>query len=183
MVQILNQAYNWLLSAQKAILIICSIIIIGGISTQAAFRYVFRIAFFGFEELVVLLAFWLYFIGASYGTYSKSHIQADVIPMYIKNQKIKSGMHLAVSLVTIIIAIIFGIWAIEMFTWTFERSPTTPMLKIPHILYDGVILLGFFLMTFYFLVHFVEDIKSFIKMVGSGKDGGDQGEQERGALL
>ena len=43
--------------------------------------------------------FWLYFIGGAYGSYSKEHVSAEVIPIYLKNKKtrnivllIKSGI-------------------------------------------------------------------------------------------
>ena len=152
-----------LLNVQKVILVFTSALVIIGIATQASFRYFFRIDFFGLEEVIVLLAFWLYFIGASYGSFTKSHITADIIPVYIKNNKIKSIAMLVTSLITIVIAVLYSLWSLDYILWIAERGTTTAVLKIPVILSRSAIFVGFVLMTAYFIYHFVLDLKRLIK--------------------
>ncbi len=162
MMKILNLIWNVLIGIQKFILFICSFLIIIGVASKAIFRYLFQIDFHGVEEFIILLAFWLYFIGASYGSYRKGHIAADIIPMYIKDEKIKQIFMLFVSLLTIGISALFTLWAVDMLTWTLERGATSVMWDIPVAYSQAVILISFVLMTFYFVVHFINDLKMFL---------------------
>ena len=41
-------------------------------------RYVFASEFYGAEELILAIAFWMYFIGAYIATHEDSHISADL---------------------------------------------------------------------------------------------------------
>jgi len=161
MIQLAKLLFTGLLKVQKYILIISSVFIIIGIAAQASFRYFFSIDFFGFEEVIVILAFWLYFIGASIGSYEGSHIKADIIPTYIKNEKVKDTIMLITSLITIVISLLYSYWSLEYIVWLAEKTTTTAVLKIPVLFSRVSILTGFLLMSFYFIIHFYHDLKSY----------------------
>ncbi|TRZ96342.1 MAG: TRAP transporter small permease subunit [Dehalococcoidia bacterium] len=55
--------------------------------SEVVLRYVFQSPIFGIEELCILLAMWLYFIGLGYATYDRNHITVDILPVLTKNQR------------------------------------------------------------------------------------------------
>lgn len=52
------------------------------ITCAALARYVFKFNFYGYDEIAVLVAFWMYFMGSAYGAYNNSHVSADIIDAY-----------------------------------------------------------------------------------------------------
>ena len=56
----------------------------------AAKRYLFAGEFYGAEELILAIAFWMYFIGAYIATHEDSHISADLFTGMLKTEKAKN---------------------------------------------------------------------------------------------
>jgi TRAP-type C4-dicarboxylate transport system permease small subunit len=159
--------WNILIKLQSFILITTSILIVLAISATVFFRYVFEIDLFGMEEIIVILAFWLYFIGGSYGAYEKSHISADMISTFVKSHKLKSGISMIVSLITMVVSIIVTAWGYEFNLWTLESGARSTSLQIPIIVSQSAIFIGFILMSLYFIVHFIQDTLAFFKIMKS----------------
>ncbi|PKL01653.1 MAG: hypothetical protein CVV55_08465, partial [Synergistetes bacterium HGW-Synergistetes-2] len=67
--------WKFLLKLQKALLVLSSCFVVLIMCVAVLLRYVFKTDLFGIEEIVVIAAFWLYFIGSSYGVYDKSHVK------------------------------------------------------------------------------------------------------------
>jgi len=128
-----------------------------GISLNVFFRYVLEKNFFGMEEVIVIFAFWLYFIGGSYGTYERSHISADLTSVYIKNEKFLALIKAFISLITLFLSLLFTYWAIEFFMWGLQHPSKSPSLQIPTIIPQSSIFFGFILMSLYLTVHFIRD--------------------------
>ena len=70
-------------------MVTCSLTVTGIIFLAVLLRYVFHSDLYGYEEIVVIFAFWLYFIGGSYGSYTRTHITADVVSVYVPDGKLK----------------------------------------------------------------------------------------------
>ena len=68
--------WNGLLIVQRGFIIIAGCVVAVLIFIEVMLRYVFGSPLFGVEEMVTLIAMWLYFLGASYGAYERSHIKA-----------------------------------------------------------------------------------------------------------
>src|SRR5699024_5984200 len=98
--KIAKAIWHLLLHAQRTILIVCSLLLVIGLGATVVMRYILKIDLFGLEELLVIPAFWLYFIGASFGTYEKSHISAELVSVYVKNEKVKTYIEFFTSLGT-----------------------------------------------------------------------------------
>src|SRR5699024_2166252 len=105
---------------QRVILVICSLLLALGLGLTVIMRYILKIDLFGLEELIVIPAFWLYFIGASFGTYKKSHISAELVSVYIKSKKVKIYIEFLTSLVTTILCVIVSYWTIHLLFWSFR---------------------------------------------------------------
>jgi len=127
--------------------------------TGAIFRYVFKIDFFGAEEILTLLAFWLYFIGGAYGSYEDSHISADVVNSFVKNEKVLKILAIIKYSLSTVISAVVTYWAINHISWLFETNPKTSVFKIPVVANQICILVCFVLTTVYMLMHLIMTIK------------------------
>lgn len=159
---ILRKFWDFLVGIQKIILIVASLAVVLGISLQVFFRYVLEINLFGMEEIIVIFAFWLYFIGASYGTYERSHITADILTVYISSQKLKNLVRVIITLITLLLCLLFTYWAVDFFMWGIEQGARSTSLHIPMTIPQSSIFVGFILMSFYLIVHFINDVKEFL---------------------
>lgn len=167
-IQVFNRnGHFWkgLLKAQKIIMFLTSILVVGLISYGAALRYLFKADFFGLEDIILVVSFWMYFIGGAYASYDKSHISAEVIPTYIKNKRTRSIVVLLASLITTILSWLLTYWGFLLTLWGIEMFAKTPALGIPYVIPQGAIFIGLALMSFYFTVYLIEDFRSF-KMIG-----------------
>ncbi|MEC1715141.1 TRAP transporter small permease [Schinkia azotoformans] len=154
---------NFLVKLQKGILIISSLLVVIGLFTAVVLRYVFKLDLFGITELLLIPTFLLYFIGGAQGSYEKSHITADIVEAYLKNEKVKNWVTVFTSLVTLIVCIIATKWTFDYISWSFVSGGKTPGWKIPYYIPHGTVLIGFILMTFYTIVHLVCEFSTAIK--------------------
>lgn len=131
------------------------------ITTAAVFlevimRYFFKAPLVGIEELAAYIAFWLYFIGGSYGSYERSHISADLSQLVFKNELNYAKVHFISSLISAVAILYILPWAYEYVKWGFqmnEQSRSTFMGdSFPVVYFQASILVGLSLMCFYFFV-------------------------------
>lgn len=153
--------FKFLLKIQEYILIICSVATVIIIGIEVALRYFFRADLLGYEEIVIILAMWLYFLGGSYTTYKKNHISAEVVNLFL-TERAQKIVALFVSIITMIVAIIFALWGFDFFRWALERKAMTSGLRIPLLLSQSALFFGYLMMAFYSLVYAIEDILLFI---------------------
>ncbi|HLR71174.1 MAG TPA: TRAP transporter small permease [Pseudogracilibacillus sp.] len=164
MVKIVESIWHLLLHMQRVILVICSLLLALGLGLTVIMRYILKIDLFGLEELIVIPAFWLYFIGASFGTYKKSHISAELVSVYIKSKKVKIYIEFLTSLVTTILCFIVSYWSIQFFVWSFLSGAKSSAWKIPQYIPHSAILVGFLLMSLYFIVQFISKSKELVAL-------------------
>ena len=86
-----------LLSIQKLTLFITTCVMVGILGVVVLFRYALKLDFFGFDEIVMISAFWMYFIGSSYAMEKREHVRADILERILplkgkKTLRIISGM-------------------------------------------------------------------------------------------
>lgn len=156
--------HRFLISLQKGIMIISSILIVVGLVSTVFLRYVFDADLYGLEELIVIPAFWMYFIGASYGTYKNNHITADITNVYVKSQKVKSIIKLFGTTVSFIISLVFTYWATLFIGWSVESGATSTAWRYPLYIPQSAILFGFLLITLYMLLDVVRDFNYVRKL-------------------
>lgn len=160
---VLSVVWNLLLKIQRFILVISGLFVIVGISLVVLFRYFLKLDLFGMEEIITIFAFWMYFIGGAYGAYERSHISADLVSSYVKNDRWRTSLKAINSIITAGLCVLFLKWAYDYFLWTLDANPKSTALHIPMIIPQSAILIGFILMSFYFLVHLVKDLKEVSK--------------------
>lgn len=121
-----------------------------------------NVNFLGYEEVLIICAFWLYMLGTAYGSYEDSHIKADVIVVMMPEGLAKSLIALARNTLTLVLGIIFLIWAFQLFQWTIIMETKTPVWRIPVTISQSSLLFGLTVASFYNAVYLYDEIKLFI---------------------
>lgn len=151
-----------LLNAQGTIAIAASIFITLGVAAASILRYVFKTSLFGLEELILIAAFWMYFMGASYAASRKQHISAEIVSVYCKNRKAREIMILIAEFITLALSLLYTYWGAYFVYWGVTEGGTTPVYRLPIAVSQFAIFLGFVLMTWYFLLDVVRRTKGIV---------------------
>ena len=158
---IAKKLWDGLLWVQRTLLFITAFFILLIIAVNVAMRYIFVIDFYGMEDIVLIAAWWCYFLGASYATYQRSHLSAEIVSIYVKNEAVKAVIKLFVSVATACLGGVFAYWGYIQLSWALSSRGTTTVLQLPLIIPQSAIILGFFLIAFYSLVNLINDVREF----------------------
>jgi TRAP-type C4-dicarboxylate transport system permease small subunit len=143
---------------QGAIVKITSLGIMAIVVFNVFARYVFRIELFGFEEMVVIIAMWMYWIGGVYATYENSHIKGDMIDLFTKSKKKKKIVSYVAQSLTIFGLALFAWWGIEWTQWNLQLGQRTPGLRWPMIWSQIPVAISFVMMFLYSVYHLIRTI-------------------------
>lgn len=147
------------LKIQRFIMFASSILIVIGLSLTVVFRYILKMDLFGMEDLLIIPVFCLYFFGATYGSYENSHISADILDTYVKNEKILLIIRTFTNIISIVASGIFSFWAFQYFLWSYDKMESTSGWHIPLFIPHGIVMIGFILMTMYMLIHLYNQVQ------------------------
>ncbi len=142
--------------------LILSSVLVTVITFAAVITRALNINFLGYEEILIICAFWLYMLGTAYGSYEDSHIKADVIVVMMPEGRMKSLLALIRNTLSLILGIIFLLWALQLFQWTIVMENKTPVWRIPMTVSQSSLLFGLTVATFYNAVYLYNEIKNFI---------------------
>ncbi|MDD2207352.1 MAG: TRAP transporter small permease subunit [Aminobacterium sp.] len=137
---------------QRYIMVLTSLVLVGLVITQVLLRYIFKLPIMGIEELACLVGFWMYMTGAANGSRERSHIQADLLHVLIKNSRAFAWAKTFTSTLVTILAFIMTSWAWNYVSWSFKSWERSPALMIPMIFAQASLLISASLMSFYFLI-------------------------------
>jgi TRAP-type transport system small permease protein len=155
-----TKIWNIVLKFERFVIIltsgICTLIIVLGV----CLRYLFNSDLFGIEEFLIILAFWLYFTGAAYGSYKENHIRADILMVFFKNKKIIKAFRLIELSISAIVATVFTFWGFQYLLWGFQKGARSPGWRIPQVIPQSSIFFGFLLMSVYIFVHLIRTVKN-----------------------
>lgn len=116
------------------------------------FRYVLETDLFAYEEWLLPICFWLYFLGGAPGTYDDVHINADLLGAVSDSPKYLWLRKIAITIIELVIVLFVVYWAYLMLADEIASYPgwkTTIALKIPFFIPRVGIFLGFVFMAFY----------------------------------
>lgn len=116
-------------------------------------RYILQKDFYGMEELVLLIAFWMYFIGSAVASREGSQVSADLVTSLLKSEKQRAVLALIRNLITLLLFGILSKWAYDYFVWSYIMRPTTAVYKIPMYIDHAALLLSFVLSMLYEIKH------------------------------
>ena len=134
---------------QKWVLVFTGIIVFVLTIATVFLRYVLTMNVLGLDEIILLVIFWQYFIGAAQGSREDSQIKADMVSTVVKNKTVVAWCHL---LARIIECGVIGVcikWSIDYILKDMSVMPYTVVLSIPLVLSHAVMLVGCALMLLY----------------------------------
>ena len=126
------------------------------ILTQVALRYIFNMPIMGVEELACLCGFWLYFTGSANGARERTQIKADLLNVFVKDQRVLNTTKAIVGFLTVCLAAIFVQWTINYFQWSLKTWERSPSLGIPMIYAQASLTVNAVLMLLYFFIEFLD---------------------------
>jgi len=121
-------------------------------------RYFFKRDIFGSEEIILLFAWWMYFLGGIGASQEDSHIKADMIEVFSSNQYIvdmSKGIAKALEFVVFALCTYMTILLLQT---NMKKMPVTTGLKIPYLASQIPIAIGFVgmaLFALYWALYFV----------------------------
>jgi len=107
-------------------------------------RYIFKTDLFGSEEVILLLAWWMYFIGGIGGSQEDSQIKADMIEVFCSNKFVVDLAKGIAKALESLVMFLCGYMSILMLQTNFIKMPVTTGLKIPFVASQIPIAIGFF---------------------------------------
>jgi TRAP-type C4-dicarboxylate transport system permease small subunit len=120
------------------------------------FRYGFGADLFAYEEWLMTIAFWLFFMASAVATHDKVHVNADILGTLIHSPKLIWLRAILVQAIELIIVITVTYWGFLMCQEELNTYPnwqSTIALKIPFMVPRVGIFLGFFMMSVYTALH------------------------------
>lgn len=157
-----NPFWRIYLKIQSALMIIASIGTATLIFTVFFGRNLFSYDIYGNEDFLIIGAMWLYFIGAGYGSYDDSHISADMINSFLKNKKVLKIIDILVYAIGFIVLIVFASWSFKYVAWSLKTGAKTTARKIPLVISQLPLCLGFINMSIYTFYHLLLRIVEYI---------------------
>ena len=126
-------------------------------------RYGFAGNLFAYEEWLLAISFWSFFLGAVLASERQSHVNADILGVIIKNPRLIWWRGLVVYLIEILIGLYIVYWCYLAVAAEINAYPlweATTALRIPSVLPRSAILVGFFFMTLiaaiYMALHIID---------------------------
>ena len=145
------------------------------IMAGALMRYVFHIDFYGSEEIIMIVGFWLFFVGSISAARSKTHLNANMISVFTNNQKAISIAALTKDILSLIICCLAIYWCYGYWNWTFKLSPKTSVFKLPYYIQQFPLCLSFLIWGIYLIrdcCNSILAVKSADKVKNKIVDGG-----------
>ena len=112
-------------------------------------RYVFKSDIFGSEEIILLFAWWMYFIGAIGGSMEDSQIKADMIDVFVSNKAIVDACKGVAGILEFVVFTLSGVLAARFVATNFVKMPVTTGLRIPMVCLQIPLVIGFFGMAIF----------------------------------
>jgi TRAP-type C4-dicarboxylate transport system permease small subunit len=144
---------------ERTILVVSSTLTFMGICIAVSLRYFFRQDLFGLEEILMILGFWLYFVGGAYGSYTRTQIKAELLDFIFSSARIKGVIKSVCHLVSVAMAGCLCWWSVEMLIFGLEKGAHTPVFNLPMATAHIPLIVGFFLMMVYTMAEFVDEIR------------------------
>lgn len=155
---------GWM-NIERFILIAASLLCAGIVAVGVFTRYVLHVDFYGQEELITLIATWLYWIGGTYASYENSHIQADVLSTMLKNPKVLFILKIITFVISIVVCAVLTMWSFKYSMDAFRINSITSGLKIPMVTSQIALFVGFTLMLIHTLINLIKILKGGVKAV------------------
>jgi len=141
-----------MLAVKGALVCVASLIMAFTFLCVVILRYGFQADLFAYEEWLLIICFWLYFLASALGTYENSHVNADLLSYLTDNARLNWLRAVAICVIELLVSLAVVYWAVLMISeeiGTYPNWQSTIALKIPFLVPRLGVLVGFLLMSFY----------------------------------
>jgi len=152
-------ALDFLVKGEEIIIVATGIFISVAMFIQILLRYVFHAPLFGLEEISLLIVGWFYFIGSAYSVHTESYIKADILPLIVKNNRIRKGFNIVSLVLTIIATLLLSFYGFQYALWSGGANVVTPTFLISVNYGFYALVVGGLLMSLHFFLLLLREIK------------------------
>lgn len=149
--------WNALLSVQRFVLFLTTSVMVGILGMVVFRRYALDTDFFGYGEIVMISAFWMYFIGSSYAMEKKEHVRADILERILP-LKGKKVLRIIADIIQTLVALELLRLSILYMINGFKIWPKTSAWNIPLMTSMSSITVGVAIMTLYVIVQLLTEL-------------------------
>jgi TRAP-type C4-dicarboxylate transport system permease small subunit len=154
------------------------LIVLGGaivtltVVLQVVLRYIFKLPLFGLEEFSRLIAVWVYFLGAVFGTKLDSHVQGDVVERFFQTSRPRAVVKVITWSLSLVVCSLFFYHSAKYSVWLYGTGERTTGLWWPRITSVGSMFFGAIFMTLYSIANVVKYLESAVGGSKKGAGGG-----------
>lgn len=123
-------------------------------------RSILGIALFGVEELILLAVVWFYMLGAILASKQRAHLQADFVPVVVKNETVIITVRIVATVISIGLASLFILWSHQLLQWALARGQSTPVFSVPMYVAQASLFVAAIFMALYLLRDLFSDIQA-----------------------
>lgn len=149
-------AWGAMLKLQRFLAAVSTVIVVFELGIVVVCRYIFEVNVLGYDEIILIGAYWMYFIGSSYATWEESHVSADVLSIFV-SEKTQKKLSLFSKAVQVAVGIPLVILSFDLVRWDISIDPRTIDWGIPYLIPHMGIFVGFVMMLFYNSVYLLRD--------------------------
>ena len=153
---------RFVVTTQKGILILVSLMLSGVMVTEVVLRYFLDLDIWGWEELAMIFAMWLYMIGAAMAAHDRSHLKTEVMSLLLKDPR---KLRIVVAIATLIALVMAGFmtyWSSDLVLWGLKKHSETPVYGIPWVVAQSSLFFAGILIMIYFLHELVDNIRDIL---------------------
>lgn len=151
--------FKALLKIQNFLVAFTSGMVIIFVVTSVFMRYILKMDFTGSEELITIVAMWLYYIGGAKASMNEKHIRADILGPIIKTPKKRAIQGIVVDAISAGVISIFTWWGIQYVIWNFQKGVVSVALEIPLTVSQVALVVGFIFMLFFTLHNLMKKVQ------------------------
>lgn len=136
---------------QKIVLVFTSLVLVSVMVFETFSRYSLNSPIWGWEELAMISAIWLYMIGATLAAYEGAHLKTDIMSLWVKNRRNLGIIRVLTALISLVMAGFMAYWSSSLLFWGLEQGQTTAVFGIPYVVAQGSLFVAGILISIYFL--------------------------------
>ena len=144
------------------IVVISGVAVCGLIFAGAVMRYILHTDFYGSEELILLAAFWLYFIGSALAAKHGTQIKAEMLDMFVKNKVVHGIAAIVRDIICLAMAVLASVWSTQYVIWNYNINMRSNVFRFPVYITIIPIAISFIMWSIYCVRNLVYSIKEFV---------------------
>ncbi|MDO5116436.1 MAG: TRAP transporter small permease [Synergistaceae bacterium] len=113
------------------------------VTVQVILRYILHMPVHFLDEILALLAVWMYLLGSVNASIEEKHINARILEIFSKKIRYISGIRLLAAIISIIVSSWLTYWAYDFFWYSLKKGKLSLILKYPTIYLESAALVCF----------------------------------------